>query len=768
VTGGWHRHRVPYLRLAVTLLLTLLASVTAAYSAALPVSPSGAIAPLDTSTPATPDTPAMTGAGSVPFFPKKHQKEQPAKLTNEPVVLEADHVDFDNNTHIATALGHVSVTQGESIVLAEKLSYNQDTGQIYAQGNVSMLEPSGNVYFADQLELHNQMKSGVIKQFKARLPDKSQFVAVQANRIDENRTELFKAAYSPCNANCNKDDPNSPPLWQLRADHVLIDESKQEVTYDDTYFDVYGVPVFYSPYMSHATPGADNESGMLSPTYTHSTLLGSVIKVPVYYVIGQDKDFTITPMETTNSGPVMIGEYRQMFDAGPLQLGGSITSAPNIDALGNPIPGHEIRGDLSAKGNFQIDNTYDWGFDARRASDDTYLQLYDFSHDTLLTSRAFIEGSNFPGTNDRSYAVLQALSFQGLTGQDNAMLIPKVAPLADATWQSDAGWENSRFKLSADAMSLYTESGPDSRRLSGTAGWQLPYISSDGQVIQFSTQLRTDVYNVSNVLQEDGSTFNGTTGREVPEVSTLWRYPFINQLGGTSSVMIEPVVFFAASPNGGNPSRIPNEDSLVPEFNDTNLFSDNRFAGLDRVEGGPRVSYGLRGQAQVMDNKYLDWVFGQEYRVDNDPNFPISTDTTSHLSDYVGRVGVNYAPVALAYRFSLDKDNFSPVRNEVDTSYTLYPINIAVSYLELKHDPVLANRQQITASSTVNLTKEWLWIANANRDLLVDQFVTLGTGLAYQNECTIIAGVVNREYFEVEDIKPSTTFQLRVFLKNLE
>ncbi len=37
---------------------------------------------------------------------------------------------------------------------------------------------------------------------------------------------------------------------------------------------------------------------------------------------------------------------------------------------------------------------------------------------------------------------------------------------------------------------------------------------------------------------------------------------------------------------------IPNEDSLDFEFTDDNLFSLNRFPGIDRLEGGPRANVG--------------------------------------------------------------------------------------------------------------------------------------------------------------------------------
>ena len=45
---------------------------------------------------------------------------------------------------------------------------------------VSMLEPNGNVYFADDLELTGGMNTGVVTQFKERLADNSLLVGTKA------------------------------------------------------------------------------------------------------------------------------------------------------------------------------------------------------------------------------------------------------------------------------------------------------------------------------------------------------------------------------------------------------------------------------------------------------------------------------------------------------------------------------------------------------------------------------------------------------------
>ncbi len=58
--------------------------------------------------------------------------------------------------------------------------------------------------------------------------------------------------------------------------------------------------------------------------------------------------------------------------------------------------------------------------------------------------------------------------------------------------------------------------------------------------------------------------------------------------------VVEPIAQVVLAPNGSNPGKIPNEDSQDFEFDDTNLFSLNRFTGVDRVTPGSRVDYGLK------------------------------------------------------------------------------------------------------------------------------------------------------------------------------
>ncbi|MEZ5690109.1 MAG: LPS assembly protein LptD [Rickettsiales bacterium] len=711
------------------------------------------------------------GTTPAPVFSKTKIKSDSKHDTKQPVLLTARQVDYDKERSLVSASGKVEVVQGEIILLADHIIYDQKENVVTASGNISVLEASGNVVFADKLELKDDMKKGVIGQFKARLNDDSLFAANSAKKINENVTELHQAVYSPCKV-CRSETEENYPLWQLEADHIVIDKEKQKVSYENAFMEIYNIPIFYTPYFSHPTPGADNKSGLLAPTLKQSTNLGTVYKQPIYYSIEADKDITVTPIYTSLEGPVLDGEYRQLFNNGTLNLSGSITKPQTRDAGGVVSKGQDIRGHFSGEGHFHTKDKTNLGFSINKTSDDTYLRRYDISDDSFLTSRIYAEKYDFIGDNKlknhmRSAFDIQALEFDGLTADDDNRISPRILPLVNFDWQSEKGEYDDRFLINANIMALTRRQGTESRRISTTAGWNLPYITEDGQIIELNAAVRTDLYWIDDFTLVNGNNFSGKTTRVLPSASVTWRYPFINNLEN-SNILIEPIVMLATSAKSGNSGKIPNEDSSIPEFNTSNLFSPNRFAGYDRVETGAQASYGIRGHAQFPDNKYVNWLVGQHYRRDTNNNFPYSNNSSNKFSDYVGNIGVYYDPFSVSYRTRLDKDSLAFNQNEVNALFNYYPVYLSSSYLSLKNDPTLQNREEISGALAINLTKQWIWGVSATRDLQINDISNASTSLTFNNECIYITNSFGRNYTSDRDIKPSTTYMFQISFKNLD
>lgn len=680
------------------------------------------------------------------------------KPTSEPVFLSAAELGYDRKASLVVALGSVKVVQGETILLADRLSYDQQTNQVKASGNVALRQPSGDVLFADSVELQDNLERGLIAEFRAKLADDSLFAAREARRENKDVIAMDYAVYSPCKL-CEK---TNDPLWQVKAEKVVLDNAEQTVSYENAHMEFWGVPVAYTPYFRHATPDADAKSGILTPEAGADSELGAFAKLPVYMSIAPNADITLTPWLLSKEAPVIAGEYRHLFEDGYMQWRGSLTNPEKRDSLGNRTSGREIRGHIDALGNFALTEEWDWGFHIRRTTDDTYMRRYDINNDDTLTSRLYVER-----IKDRSYSSIQGLSFQGLTAEDNSDTTPLIMPLGEYSWQSAPGWMNSRFLIDAGAMWLTRKEGTRSQRLSLNTAWELPYTTPGGHVLTAKASVRGDIYEVDDVTR-NSQLYDGSPARVIPQLELGWSYPLINHYAPGRSLLIEPIAEFIVSPKGTNSSKIPNEDSLIPEFNDSNLFEPNRFAGYDRLETGPRFNFGFQGLWQFADTTQMDFLFGQHYRTDQDNPFPFNNEVTKELSDYVGRVAVQWdTHLSAAYRFRLDRNDLTPQRNEVNMTFNMEPLYLRADYLHLNDDPFLADREEVVANSSLALTNYWSIFAGTRRDLKQNQQTEANAGFRYQDECFKLYGNFSRSLIRDRDVEPSTSFVLRVELENL-
>jgi len=74
---------------------------------------------------------------------------QQAGKNDQPVLLNADELTYDETLGVVTASGDVELAQGDRLLLADRVVYNERTRVVTANGNIRLLEPSGDVMFAE-------------------------------------------------------------------------------------------------------------------------------------------------------------------------------------------------------------------------------------------------------------------------------------------------------------------------------------------------------------------------------------------------------------------------------------------------------------------------------------------------------------------------------------------------------------------------------------------------------------------------------------------
>jgi len=238
----------------------------------------------------------------------------------------------------------------------------------------------------------------------------------------------------------------------------------------------------------------------------------------------------------------------------------------------------------------------------------------------------------------------------------------------------------------------------------------------------------------------------------------------------TISQTVEPIASLVWRPYGGNSSNIPNEDSTELEFDETNLFSENRFSGYDLVEGGPRVNYGLRWDVTGRNGGYTNFFVGQSYRLKADGTFNPGTGLEDNFSDLVARVEASPGShFDLLYRTRFSSDNFAPSRNEIQMTAGIPAFTVSGNYvfLEQQDGGEFAGREELTINASSQINKFWRTRLDAVRDMDDSDLRSIGVRLVYENECVVFTSGLTRTFFEDRDLKPTDALTFHLVLKTI-
>jgi LPS-assembly protein len=646
---------------------------------------------------------------------------------NAPVTFTAETINYDEPTQTVTATGRVEAWQNDRVLQADRVTFDRRTGIARAEGNVVLVEPDGQVLFAESAALNQDFSEGIVRSMRGLLADNGRMAATAARRRDGRLTEMFRTVYTTCDP-CER-DPQRAPLWQLRARRAQHDQEAKRIEYWDTTMEMAGIPIFYIPYFNHADPTVKRASGLLPPLVGTTTTLGNFFSVPYFQVIDPQTDITVEPIFTTEENAVLTGELRRRFDSGYLSFRGSGT----YDSQ------DQWRGHILGAGRFTVNDTWRTGFDLARASDSSYLRNYRFGSPAYLTTRPFVEG--FWG---RSYALLDASAYQGLASIDADIPTPLVVPRALFAYNGPPGWMGGRARFDFGGYGITRQGGTDSARIGGRADWSSEVVDAIGSRWSFGTRMDLYGYNFGDFPSGVGTVRAGSSVIAHPQVFGMWRLPLYRRYGSVTH-RVEPMLQAVAAPVVGR-NNWPNEDSRDVEFTDANLFNLNRFPGRDQLEGGARMMAGLRNTLFLDGGQSMEVMFGQSYRANYDNQFDPQSGLADRISDYVARVSIDPLPwFGLSYRTRIAKDQLRQTFSDVSATFSRGPVSASASYVYVPPSATAlrpVRREEVGGGVYVGPfdgtpLARWRGYAAAYYDLQQSVPVYTTFGAIYEDECFI-------------------------------
>lgn len=692
--------------------------------------------------------------------------------TEPDIYFDADELVTNQDEKTIEALGHVEIRRGDLTVYGDRLVYNQKNETIMAFGNIRMEEPDGIKVFSDSVSLSDKLTWAEMNKIKVIMRDQSRLWAEHFHKKENNNKVMRYVIYTPCD--CCEENGGKSPLWRIRARKVTHDAENKNMNYNDAFLDIKDVPVLYSPFLSHPDPTVKRRSGFMAPKIGKSSYLGGTFQANYFWDINQHSDMLFSPTVTTDKGVVWAGRYRGYLQKGYMEIEGSYLNDDNAERPSN-------RGNVFAKGRYELNDLWVASADLNYASDSLYLKELSLPQDdeAWLTSKVSFDRFDF-----RNYASVQAYFYKLVSydlreknADEYARLKynkPFVVPLIESEFISDPNSIGAYFKNEFGMASLYHSGGEQSQRATMINSWNLPWTSHFGERYKIVASLKTDVYHVEeyqyNLNQKE---YTGNQVRAFPQLGIEWKLPFVKATDTTRQI-IEPVVVGVVAPNGGNkPQYIPNEDSQDAHLEDANILDLNRYAGYDRNDNGSRVSYGFKFSSYGNIMGRTSAFLAQSYQFNKKTSFSESTDSHGHLSDYVGRI---YAAPSdyldLTYRFRLDREEYKLKYNELAAKIGPNMLNLYVSYIYLqknKHaSEEISERKELYTSVHAALTRDWSVNVYNRQDLSRGGgSLEHGGNLIYEDECFMFVTNVKKRNSSDPDLDDSYEFTFSFYLKTL-
>ena len=470
------------------------------------------------------------------------------QLTN----LIADQIEI-NSDGVLVASGSVTVWQGDTKITANKISYEGTINSLEITGPIRLTDGTGTVILADQAALSQDLSQGLIKSARIILNKQVQIAAAQISRVNSRYTQAYKVAATSCYVCAGK-----TPLWQIRAQRIVHDKLEKQLHFDNAQLRIMDLPVLFFPYLRLPDPSLKRASGFLVPQLTTSTTLGTAIRTPYFFKLGDHKDFTLTPILSSRTNTLGF-RYREAFQTGKLSLEGAV-SRDNLSTDQN-------RGYLFGTANYELDQDYKLDVQVQTVSDPSYFYEYDVAKiDRLETKISFnrtkryenseLRFSNYHSLRDSdSNATQPTLVAEGIYQQ---RIVPSsIGGVLDLESSFLASYRYSDIDSDGDSDG-YVD-GYDTARLSLVANWKRNYSFQNGSIVDVESQVETSQYVVRQHKNVDPNITRISTAAAVG-----LRWPLSRRLKDGGMQRIEPHIQLVDM--NSHSEKIPNQDSTRVEF----------------------------------------------------------------------------------------------------------------------------------------------------------------------------------------------------------
>ncbi len=488
-----------------------------------------------------------------------------AELPHHPIpgriVVEARHATVLKNG-ISHLFGQVTLTEGMRRIWVDQARYDRSVNVVTGQGHLRFAEPGFDL-IGTHGSYNFKTRIGTFFDTRFEIPKRhGRGTASTIRTVGTGATHLRRLRYTTC--------PVGNTAWVLHAQDATLYPKDDLGVAHDVWIEFYGVPFFWTPYLTFPL-SSQRKSGFLAPSIGDNSLNGLDLSIPYYWNIAPNMDLTLTPRFLSHRGVLTGLTFRYLTQTSQGQLEGHYLPHDRVT--------NSRRAQLSYVDNTALSRHLSLNANINYVSDPSYFQ--DFGSSLIEVAQPY---------QYRTVSLTYAEPDWNLTSlvQDIQTVDPTI-PEADRPYASlpdilfDGRWLTSPtgldFHLRGEFV-RYQASG----KLTGNRLDLEPRLSYEWGDSAASLTPRIGLSETHYLLSAPAVPGGPTTLNRIAPIASLnGELHFARSIdGGRMIETLVPRLFYLYIPYR-NQNDIPVFDTTLPPFSVEELFSTNRFLGIDRL-----------------------------------------------------------------------------------------------------------------------------------------------------------------------------------------
>jgi len=703
----------------------------------------------------------------------------PAQPLQGPTFLEADEVQGHASREVE-ASGDVVIHNLRERVQANWLRYDQPADEAHARGNVVFVHDRDRLEGRElKLKLTDRLGTMTGVRFElhgaAKAPGGREQVARGGAETlhfqGPDHYQLDAATYTTC--------PLDQQDWVLKTEELKLDYAASVGTARHVRVEYMDTPILYAPWMDFSLDDK-RKSGFLAPSYGASSERGLELVAPWYWNIAPNRDATLIPRVMTKRGLQLGGEFRYLEPTYRGDLG--------LEYLPHDRVANRERYLGVWRHGQQFDRHWSASLDVEGVSDDRYF--VDLSNQVTQTSQV-----NLPRqamlTYDLGWLKARGLVQGFQTLQDPAAPIfepyRRLPQLMLTAGRDGMGALPLRWDMGGEFVyfdrpdSVGAQGGVQGRRIhlnpsisslirtsyatvTPKLGWYFTRYDLDD-----STLLLRDIRDPLNVPLPAGGFANTTRSMPVFSLDSSLVLERDSRYFGRDFIQtLEPRVYYLYIPYRDQ-SRIPVFDTGIGDLSMDQLFSENQFIGVDRINDANQLTMAVTSRflERETGKERLAVTLGQRYYfTDQRVTFPGQAARSANSTDLLALVsGQLNDKLRIGAGLQFNTDDGALAKANFGGSWREGPgrvLNADYRYTNSRYATAL---NQIDLSAQWPLAPKWYGMGRLNYSLQDSRLVEGLAGVEYNAGCWSLRGVVQR--LATTQSTESNAFFLQLELRGL-